>query len=271
MKSEKRLVEDLEKMIRHQAGWSTHAAPEGRIQQAFEEYISKCETSILVAEISNRTDATILGMSFKEALDRLREVQFKKTNWTTPILSDALLKSRVEMRDACDEEWKEGKLIAIHPHDDPNAPEYNGEPDYYCEDEYGEIYPYLYCRIKKIDDSSNLQKEIDRLQSVLDAEINTNKDMSLRECELIKIVERCGGWKTEDGHWVQGFDTVEYSSGDNQIAVRNIADKVPSNQRHLYSKAIICSKCGTVMWTTDSCGTFCRECDARVKDNISCG
>jgi len=226
-------------------------------------------TAELIEEISRRSDATILGMPFKEALDKLKEVQFKEVNWSTPNISDAMTKSRVEMRDVCDEEWKEGRLIAIHPNDDPNAPEYYGEPDYYCEDENGEIYPYLHCRIKKIDASGDLQKENDRLQSILDAEINANRDMSLREYELVRIVERCGGWQTEDGHWVQGFDTVEYSGGDLRITVRSTADKIPSNQRHLYSKTIICPKCGTIMWTTDSCGTFCRECDARVKEEDS--
>jgi hypothetical protein len=154
---------------------------------------------------------------------------------------------------------KEGKLIAIHPHDDPNAPEYNGEPDYYCEDENGEVFPYLYCRIRK--DSiivNDLQKEIDRLQSILDAEINANRDMSLREYELAKIVGRCGGWQTEDGHWVQGFDTVEYSGGDHAITVRSTADRVPNSQMHLYSKTIICPKCGSIMWTTN-CFTMLQE------------
>jgi len=87
-----------------------------------------------------------------------------------------------------------------------------------------------------------------------------NKNISPRELELAKIVKRCGGWQTEDGHWVQGFDTVEYSGGDHAITVRNTADSVPENQRHLYTKTLICPDCGTVMWTTACSGTFCREC-----------
>jgi len=80
-------------------------------------------------------------------LEKLEEAKKAKINWTTPIQSDALLKPRVEMRDYDEEEWKEGRLIAIHPHDDPNAPEFNGESDYYCEDKNWEVRVYLSCRI----------------------------------------------------------------------------------------------------------------------------
>jgi len=153
-------------------------------------------TAELVEKIYRRSDATIFGMSFKEAMDKLREV------------------------------------------------------------------------IKKENNPQEEQREIDRLQSLLDAEINANRDMSLREYELAKIVTRCGGWKTEDDHWVQGFDTVEYTGTGHRITVRNTAGNVPEGQRHLYSKTVLCDKCGSIMWTTQHCGTFCRECDARTRDYI---
>jgi len=192
----------------------------------------------------------------------LRNIQSAElADWSTPTVSDAMTKPRVQMADLCDHDWKEGRLIAIHPHDDPNAPEYNGELDFYCEDENGETLPYLHCRIKKINNIANdLYRENDRLQLLLDAEIEANKDMSKRELELVEIVKRNGGWKTEDGHWVCGFDTVEYTGADHGITVRSTADSVPKNQRHLYTKTLICPHCGSVMWTTEHSGTFCREC-----------
>lgn len=83
-----------------------------------------------------------------------------------------------------------------------------------------------------------------------------SEDSVLRQhSELERIVKRCGGWEC-DGHWVQGTDTVEYKG---PMTVHNTAENVPINERHLYTKAVVCS-CGQVMATTRYCGTFCRSC-----------
>jgi len=45
------------------------------IQQACEEHLTECKTSDLVAEISNRPDATMFGMDLKSAKDLIRDTK----------------------------------------------------------------------------------------------------------------------------------------------------------------------------------------------------
>ena len=92
-------------------------------------------------------------------------------DYVVPTEKDVPGKPFVEFRDCDDDQWKVGRLIAIHPHDDPNAKEHNGQPDYYVETAAGnaETYPFLQCRMKRRKTVPELEAKIAQLRKLITA------------------------------------------------------------------------------------------------------
>ena len=86
---------------------------------------------------------------------------------------------------------------------------------------------------------SEFKMEIERLMNdgiVANRKLAEHTRKSDRELIMLReIAERAGAWKTNDDYWVYGNDEVIYET-ENGVEVKNTADKVAFQYRHLYRK-----------------------------------